>query len=330
MSWKPELDEIARRKALAGQMGGEERVQRHRDAGRLPVRERVERLLDPGSFHETGALAGRAVYAKDGTLESFTPSNFVCGRGRIDGRPVVVGCDDFTVRGGAADGAVGNKMGWAEKTARDQRLPLVRLVDGTGGGGSVTTNAEIKRSYVPFNPAFDVSVQLLSRVPVVAAALGPVAGLGAARVAHSHFSVMVRETSQLFVAGPPVVRRALGREVSKEELGGSHLHTRASGAVDNEAASEDEALGQIRGFLSHLPSSVWETPPRVTPDDDPGRRDDALLEIVPRDRRKTYDARRILALVLDTGSLFEMGRYQGRALVTGLARIDGIAVGVMA
>ncbi|MGH7287276.1 MAG: carboxyl transferase domain-containing protein, partial [Myxococcota bacterium] len=123
MSWKPELDEIARRTELAKRMGGEERVQRHREAGRLPVRERVERLLDPGSFHETGALAGRGVYDEAGQLQSFTPSNFVCGRGRIEGRPVVIGADDFSVRGGAADGAVGNKMGWSERTARELRLP---------------------------------------------------------------------------------------------------------------------------------------------------------------------------------------------------------------
>ena len=330
MSWKPELDEIARRTELAKRMGGEERVQRHRDAGRLPVRERVERLLDPGTFHETGALAGRGAYDEAGQLQSFTPSNFVCGRGRIEGRPVVIGADDFTVRGGAADGAVGNKMGWAEKTARDQRLPLVRLVDGTGGGGSVKTNAEIKRSYLPFNPDFDVSVELLSSVPVVAAALGPVAGLGAARVAHSHFSVMVRETSQLFVAGPPVVRRALGRQVTKEELGGSRIHARESGAVDNETGSEDEAFAQLRRFLSFLPTSVWETAPRLAPSDDPERREEALLSLVPRNRRKTYDMRKLVALVLDTGSFFELGRYYGRALVTGLARVDGVAVGVMA
>jgi acetyl-CoA carboxylase carboxyltransferase component len=330
MSWKPELDEIARRTELAKQMGGEERVQRHRDAGRLPVRERVDRLLDAGSFHETGALAGRAVYDKDGQLTSFTPSNFVCGRGRIDGRPVVVGCDDFTVRGGAADGAVGNKMGWAEKVARDLRLPLVRLVDGTGGGGSVKTNAEIKRSYVPYNPDFDVSVELLGAVPVAAAALGPVAGLGAARVAASHFSVMVRETSQLFVAGPPVVRRALGREVTKEELGGAHIHARESGAVDNEAASEDEAFAMLRRFLSYLPASVWETAPRTEPSDDPARREEALLSIVPRERRRVYDVRKLLTLVLDRGSLFEMGRYYGLAQVTCFARIDGVPVGVLA
>jgi acetyl-CoA carboxylase carboxyltransferase component len=330
MSWKPELEEIEHRKALAAQMGGEERVARHVAAGRLPVRERIDRLLDAGSFREIGSLAGKAVYDEAGRLTSLTPSNFVTGRGLIEGRRVVVGCDDFTVRGGAADGAVGDKMGWSEKTALELRLPIVRLVDGTGGGGSVKTNKEIKRSYVPANPNWEVAVSLLSQVPVVAAALGPVAGLGAARVAASHFSVMVRNSSQLFVAGPPVVARAFGREVGKEELGGSHIHARESGAVDNEAASEEEAFDQIRSFLSYLPSSVWEVPPRIASDDDPQRREEELLSIIPRDRRKVYDVRKLLGLVLDTNSFFEIGRFFGRPLVTGLARLDGIPVGVLA
>lgn len=329
MSWKPELEEIARRTELAGEMGGAERVARARAAGRLTVRERIERLLDPGSFHETGVLAGRAEYDEAGRLASFTPSNFVCGRGRIDGRPVVVGGDDFTVRGGAADGAIGNKMGWAEKAARDLRLPLVRLVDGTGGGGSVRTNATLRRSYVPYIPDFEVSVELLATVPVVAAALGPVAGLGAARVAAAHYSVMVRGTSQVFVAGPPVVRRALGREVTKEELGGASIQ-RASGAVDDEATSEDEALARLRRVLSYLPSSVWELPPRVDTGDDPERREEALLSLVPRERRRPHDTRRLVELVLDCGSVFEIGRHFGRPLLTALARLDGIPVGVLA
>ena len=330
MSWKPELDEIARRKARAAEMGGAERVARHAEAGRLPVRERVAHLLDDGSFREIGSLAGKVAYAEDGSIESYTPSNFVTGRGTIDGRPVVIGCDDFTVRGGAQDGAVGNKMGWSERTARELRFPIVRLVDGTGGGGSVKTNDEIKRSYVPANPDWDVHVGLLSEVPVVAAALGPVAGLGAARVAASHFSVMVRGVSQLFVAGPPVVARAFGREVEKEELGGSHIHARGSGAVDNEVKTEEEAFAQIRRFLSYLPNSVWELPPRVEPTDDPDRRDASLLSFVPRDRRKVYKIRKLLDLVLDRDSFFEMSEYFGRSLVTGLARLDGIPVGVMA
>ncbi len=330
MTWKPELGEMERRAALARRMGGEERVERARAAGRLPVRERIEKLLDPGSFHETGILAGRGEYDATGRLTAFPPSNFVCGTGRIEGRRIVVGADDVTVRGGAAAGAVGNKMGWAEKAARDLRLPLVRLVDGTGGGGSVKQQTTLRRSYVPWIPDWDVSVEILSQVPVVAAALGPVAGLGAARVAAAHFSVMVRGTSQVFVAGPPVVRRAFGKEIDKEALGGADLHARGSGVVDNEASSEEDAFAQIRRFLSYLPSSVWESPPRIATDDDPDRREEALLEIVPRERRKTYDVRRLLALVLDHGSIFELARHFGRPLVTALARLDGIPVGVLA
>jgi acetyl-CoA carboxylase carboxyltransferase component len=330
MTWEPELEEIRRRQEMAKEMGGEERVARHVAEGRLPVRERVGLLLDPGSFREVGSLAGKVEYDEEGRVLAYTPSNFVTGRGTIDGRPVIIGCDDFTVRGGAADGAVGNKMGWSERSARELRLPVVRLVDGTGGGGIVKTNAALRRSYVPANPDWDVSVDLLSQVPVVAAALGPVAGLGAARVAASHFSVMVRGVSQLFVAGPPVVRRAFSHDIEKEELGGSWIHAHGSGAVDNEVESEEEAFEHIRRFLSYMPSSVWEAPPLIEPEDDPWRREELLISAVPRDRRKVYDMRRIISRVVDIDSFFEMSRYFGQPLITGLARVDGIPVGVMA
>jgi acetyl-CoA carboxylase carboxyltransferase component len=330
MTWEPELEEIERRRALVRQMGGEERVARHVAAGRTPVRDRIDALLDFGSFREAGTLASKVEYDADGRIKNLTPSNFVTGRGEIDGRPVVIGADDFTVRGGAADGAVGNKMGWCERTAREMRIPIVRLVDGTGGGGSVKTNATLRRSYVPIIPDWDVSVDLLSIVPVVAAALGPVAGLGAARVAASHFSVMVRGSSQLFVAGPPVVYRAFGREIDKEDLGGSHIQAHESGAVDNEVESEAEAFEHIRRFLSYLSSSVWEPPPLVRSNDDPNRREASLISIVPRDRRTVYDMRSILALVLDIDSFFEIGGGFGRSLITGLARLDGVPIGVMA
>ena len=214
-------------------MGGSANVERQHAAGRLTVRERIHRLLDPGTFHESGALAGQAQYDAHGNLTSFTPSNFVTGTGRIDSRPVVVGGDDFTVRGGAADARVGDKMGHSEKLARGMRMPIVRLVDGTGGGGSVKTIEQIGRTYVPANPAWDTITAMLGEVPVIAACLGPVAGLGAVRVCTSHFSLMVRGTSQLFVAGPPVVERGVGEKVSKEQLGGYEIHTRGSGAVDN-------------------------------------------------------------------------------------------------
>ncbi len=329
MSWQPEVDELKHRTELAKQMGGPANVERQHASGRLTVRERIDRLLDPGSFHETGALTGKATY-ENGQLGSITPSNFVMGTGRIDHRRVVVGGDDFTVRGGAADGAIGYKAGYAEKMARELRLPMIRLVDGTGGGGSVKTLETMQRTYVPWNPAWEIVTASMSEIPVVAACLGPVAGLGAVRVVTSHFSVMVKGVSQLFVAGPPVVERSIGEKATKEDLGGSHIHAHGSGAVDNEVETEDEAFAQIRRFLSYLPSSVWQLPARAAHHDDPYRREEELLSIIPRDRRRGYDARKLLSLVLDRDSFFEMGEFYGRPLITGLARLHGFPVGVLA
>ena len=329
MSWEAELEDLERRKALAAQMGGAERVTRQHETGRLTVRERIERLLDEGSFHEIGGIAGSATYAAGGELESLVPANSVVGEGRIEGRAVIVQGDDFTVRGGAADAAIWQKMVWSEQAAHDQRVPLIRLVDGTGGGGSVKQLVDLGYTYVPFLPGMEVAIANLARVPVVAAALGPVAGLGAARVVGSHFSVIVRGTSQLFVAGPPLVAAAMGESPDKEALGGSRMQTRA-GAIDNEAVDEEDALAQMRRFLSYLPSNVWELPPAVAPTDPPDRREEELLSIVPRDPRATYSMRRVLELVFDRGSLFEQGARSGRSLITALARLDGLPVGVLA
>jgi acetyl-CoA carboxylase carboxyltransferase component len=329
LSWEPEIEEIKRRVELAKQMGGQANVERQHSNGKLTVRERIAALLDRDSFHEIGALAGKAEY-EDGKLASFVPSNYVVGTGRIDGRKVVVGGDDFTVRGGAADARIGDKAGYGERLARELRMPIIRLVDGTGGGGSVKTIEMMRRTYVPANPSWDIVVALLSEVPVIGACMGSVAGLGAVRVVHSHFSLMIKGTSQLFVAGPPVVERGVGETVSKEQLGGSHIHARGSGVVDNEVESEEEAFAQIRRFLSYLPSSVWQLPPVQKTKDRPDRREEGLASIIPRDRRRTYDVRRMLDLVLDRASFFEMGRYFGRPLVTGLARLNGYSVGVLA
>jgi acetyl-CoA carboxylase carboxyltransferase component len=328
VTWDPELDELRRREELAQRMGGEAKVQRQHDAGRLTVRERIDALLDDDSFHEVGAIAGTAEYDETGTLVDFTPANFVCGTGRIEGRKVVVGGDDFTVRGGASDAAIMAKQVHAERTANALRVPLVRLVEGTGGGGSVRSLEDLGATYVPANPGWDIVVDNLSVVPVVAAGLGPVAGLGAARFVASHFSVMVEGASQLFVAGPPVVRQGVGQELTKEALGGADVH-RSSGAVDLWVASERDALAAVRRFLSFLPQSVYELPPVAGSDDPPTRRDEALLSAIPRNRRLPHDARAILHSVFDAGSVFEHCRYGG-STVTALARLDGHPVGVIA
>ncbi len=329
MSWEKEVEEIRQREELARAMGGADNIKRQHDGGKLTVRERVAKLVDPGSFHEYGALAGATKYEGE-KLVSFSPANFVGGVGRINGRRVAVGGDDFTVRGGAADANVGNKRGYAELIALELRMPIIRLVDGTGGGGSVKTFETTKYTYVPANPSFDVLVKLMAEVPVVAGCMGSVAGIGAARVAASHFSVMVRGTSQLFVAGPPVVKWGTSEDLTKEELGGSEIHAHQSGAVDNEAESEEDAFAQIRRFLSYLPQSVWQVPPRATPTDDPSRREEELISIIPRNRRQGYDARQVIELILDRDSFFEMGQFFGSSLITGFARLDGYPVGVMA
>jgi acetyl-CoA carboxylase carboxyltransferase component len=330
MSWQKEVDEIRRREALAKEMGGEERIRRQHDNGRLTVRERISTLVDEGSFHEIGALAGRAGYDENGSLQTFTPSNFVLGTAELDGRKVVIGGDDFTVRGGAADAKIGDKSGYGEKYALEMRLPLIRLVDGSGGGGSVKTLEMVGYSYVPALQGFNTTMELMGQVPVVCACMGSVAGLGAVRVTISHFSLMIKETSQLFVAGPPVVERGFGKPVEKNELGGSQIHAHVSGAVDNEVASEEEAFLTIKKFLSYLPQNVWQMPPVTVSSDPADRRDENLLSVIPRNRREMYEIGDIISAIADRDSFFEISPAYGQSLTVGLARLDGHAVGLMA
>ncbi len=328
MTWQPELDELKQRQQLALRMGGPEKVARHKANGKLTVRERIAALLDDGSFREIGSASGFAAYDADNALKSFTPTNQIIGRGTIDARTVAVSADDFTVRGGANDGGVREKLVYVEKMANQLRLPLVRLVDGTGGGGSVKTIEVIGRAYVPEVHGWEYAVMNLATVPVVGLALGSVAGLGAARVASSHYSLMVKGSSQIFAAGPPVVAR-IGQDVTKEELGGSEIHGR-NGTVDDVVDSEIEAFARTRRFLSYLPSSVFELPARIDSTDDPKRREERLLGAVPRDPRTVYQMRPIVNALVDRDSFFEIGKMWGRSVITGFARLDGWPVAVVA
>ena len=240
MSWKPEVDEIERLRALARQQGGAEAVERQHARGRLTVRERIEALVDPASFREHGELAGESERDANGELRSFAPANVVVGMARIDGRQVVVGGDDFTIRGGAYT-PVGLRKGlYADELAIRRRVPLVRLLE--GGGASVTgaTGVRGRSGYdlTASSPLNVLCMETLASVPVVCAALGPVAGFPAARLVASHFSLMTRQTAQVLTGGPALVERALGEKLSKEELGGAEIHLR-SGVVQNVA--EDEA-----------------------------------------------------------------------------------------
>jgi len=329
MSWKKELEELRRRETLAEQMGGADKLARQKSKGKLNARERIAALLDPDSFREIGKIAGKGVYDGAGELTDFKPSNFIFGRGRINSNPVIASADDFTVRGGAADAAIHRKFMMAEQMAHELRLPLIRMIDGTGGGGSVKSLEDMGFTYVPFVPGWEHVVKNLETVPVVALALGPTAGLGAARMVASHYSVMVRGLSQIFTAGPKIAAAIGESELDNEALGGADIHAR-NGVIDDEAASEEEAFALARAFLSYLPSNASGAHERGSVDDPPDRREKTLLSIVPRDQRQVYNMRRIIDAVADKDTVFEMGRRWGRSVITSFARLDGWPVAILA
>lgn len=328
--WAAALEELAQRRAFAEGLGGEQAVARHHQQGRLTVRERIGGLVDAGSFAEVGTLTGQGRY-EGGRLTGLTPAPYVMGLARIDGRPVAVGGEDFTVRGGTSwsgDRKKGGQGGFVEDLAHRYRIPLVALID--GAGGSVTSITRRGHSTFPGVHGFERSVQLLGEVPVVCAVMGTAAGGPAGRAILSHWSVMVNDTSHVFAAGPPVVERSLGQKVTKEELGGPAMAVKTAGTIDNVATTEQACFEMIRRYLSYMPRNVWELPPMGERSDPPDRAADELRHIVPENRRRPYDMRRLINLIADEGSAFEIQPLFGKALITCLARMHGHVVGIVA
>ncbi|HET8611080.1 MAG TPA: carboxyl transferase domain-containing protein [Burkholderiales bacterium] len=332
MSWRAEADDIRRRRELAEACGGPDAVAKHHAQGKLTVRERIGAVLDPGSFREVGKLAGRATYA-DGKLQAFEPAPYVMGIGRIDGRPVAIGGEDYTIRAGTGFGSdrrKGGQGGFIEDLAYEYRIPLINLVDGTGG--SVNTARRKGYTVVPGYgwDGFERSVELMGIVPVVSAVMGTTAGGPSGRALLAHWTIMVKTSSQIFAAGPPVVERAFGTRVTKQALGGAKMAVDTAGTIDNAAENEEDCLRQIRRFLSYMPQNVWELPPRVPCGDPVDRCDDALVDIVPRSTRQPYDMRKLIVMIADRDSTFEIQPTFGRAVITQLARLDGYVVGIVA
>ncbi len=325
MAWEKELAELERRRELGRQMGGPDSIAFHHGRGKLTVRERIDLLVDEDGFNEIGVLTGSPTW--DGLeLKDLKPGNTVIGVGKLNGRKVVISGGDFTIRGGGSDAAVGNKGGYAEHYARDNRMPYVRLLD--AAGGSVRSFEQMGRTYLPVADPI-VSCELLSESPVVSTILGSVAGLPAVFAAICHFNVMVKNTSQVFVGGPPVVKASLDIDITKEDLGDDRVMVKASGVVANVTETEEEALNQVRQFLSYLPQNVWEMPPRAEPAEPPAGSKDGILEALPENPRKLYDAQKLIEMVVDEGSFFEIQPTFGRSRMTGLARVNGYPVAVM-
>jgi len=319
--WGPLLEELARRRAAAEAMGGEERLARRRAPGRLDARARVARLLDPGSFAELGTLAGGA---REAGAPPTPADAFVAGSGRIDGRPVLVGAEDASVEGGSIGLEGADKRYRLTQLAAQERVPLVFLLE---GGGHRMTNALRRHGRTPND--LQGLAALSGLVPTVCVVLGASAGHGALAAPLMDYAVMV-EGAALFAAGPPLVAASLGERVTKEELGGVAVHVDASGVAHDAAPDDAAALDRARRYLGYFPSNAWQTPPRRDGPDTGPRRIDEILALVPPDARRPYRMRPVLERVFDAGSVLELQARYGASLVTALAFLGGRTVAVVA
>lgn len=312
-SWGPRLADLAARKDAARQMGGAEKIARQHSRGSLTVRERIDHLLDPGSFREIGPLVGQH------------PSDaLVTGWGRIDGRPVLIGAEDFTVLGGSIGPGNTAKRYRVAELALQERIPLVMILDGAGHRPAMPGDAPHNRA-----PS-DLLAQarLSGYVPFATAVLGASAGHGALTAPMSDFTVMAAN-SAIFTAGPPLVKSSIGEDITKDALGGPHVAV-VSGVIHNVASDDKAALDVIRDYLAYFPSSAWAYAPRGGSADVGRRALDELLDIIPTDGRRLYDMRHVISALVDGNAFFQVQPDFGETMITALAHIGGHAVAIVA
>ncbi|MGW0659902.1 acyl-CoA carboxylase subunit beta [Streptodolium elevatio] len=319
-AWKPLLDDLAGRRTASRAMGGPAKLARYGAAGRLNARARIRALLDPDSFDELGTLAGGAESPADA---------FVAGSGRIAGRTVFVGAEDFTVQGGSIGASAAAKRARLARLAGQERAPLVMILE---GAGHRATNALQGHTASPND--LQAIAELAGRVPTIAIVVGPSAGHGALTAPLSDFVVMVEGSGALFTAGPPLVAAATGEQVDKQTLGGSAVHCALSGVAHNAVTDDAAALALARRYLSYLPSNAWQRPPYAGAEqgnaDTAPRSTDALLDLIPPDARRPYDMRAVLDTVFDAKSVLEIQPKYGASVLTAFARLGGHAVAVLA
>jgi len=311
--WGPTLEDLERRRKDARAMGGSERLNRHRAAGKLNARERVGHLLDEGTFRELGTLVG-----------DVPADAFVAGSGLIDGRPVMVGVEDFTVLAGTIAGGSNAKRFRLAELALQERIPLVMVLEGAGFRPTDRSHGRAPTDLL-------MQVRCSGLVPMVTAVCGASAGHGALVAPISDFTVMT-ETASIFTAGPPVVREATGEDVDKLTLGGPNVAV-ASGLIHNVAPDDAAALDQVRHYLSFFPSSAWSYPPHPGPGAEPDRAPrpvPELLDVIPRDNRRIYDMRDVFDVVVDDGSWFEIQPGFGPSIIGALSHLGGHAIAIVA
>ncbi len=323
--WKPLVDDLGERRERALGMGGPERVERQRSLGKWPVRKRIDELFDDGTFVEFGQLAD----SMDPGLASkgyLAADGCVTGIGEIDGRRVAVCAYDFTVMAGSMGAVNEQKTARMRELVLRQRIPIVWLLDSAGARIQSTSGS----SFAGAGALFREQVTLSGVVPQVAALMGHCAAGTAYIPALADFLPMVKGTSSMALAGRHLVKAATGEDVSEEDMGGSAVHNKVSGVADMEVADDAECLATVRRYLSFFPAHNQEAPPTAAAADPTDRRCEALYDVVPTAPRRAYDVRSVIAEVVDDGDFFEMKAQWARNVVTGLARVGGRPVGIVA
>ncbi|MEQ8841752.1 MAG: acyl-CoA carboxylase subunit beta [Acidimicrobiales bacterium] len=322
-SMKAKLEDLRERKEQALHAGSDRSVQRQHDKGKMLARERIEYLLDEGSFNELDMLARHR--AAEGVLEERPYTDgVITGWGTVDGRKVFVFSQDFTVMGGALGEVFAEKLHKVMDLALATGAPMIGLNDGAG--------ARIQEGVVSldgYGGIFYRNVQSSGVIPQISVILGPCAGGAVYSPAMTDFIFMVREKSHMFITGPDVVKTVTGEEVTLEELGGAGSHSSKSGVATFVSDSEEEVLDEVKYLLSFLPSNNLEQTPRIETGDDPDRLCPELDEILPDSANVPYDMKHVIGHVVDDGDYMEYHSAWGKSITCGYARVDGRAVGIV-
>ncbi len=311
----------ARRAAVVGEMGSADCIARQHARGRLTIRERLDRLFDPGSFREIGTFAVSEVP----NVRSRTPGDGkIGGWGRINGRAAAACGDDVTVLHGSSSVVGGKRMKRIYEQALAQGVPYVYFGE---TGGARLPDALGSEGFSKIPPGLEMG-RRRRRIPLATAIVGESFGGSSFHAAFSDFVVQVRGSS-LAVSSPRVIEIATGERISLDALGGPHIHLDRTGQIDRVAEDEDEAIALLKDFLSYLPDNCWQTPPAID-GSALAAPDPQLAELVPTRRQRAYDMHRVIARIVDDGRIFELKPRFGRSLITALARIGGQTVGILA
>ncbi|QQR76089.1 MAG: methylmalonyl-CoA carboxyltransferase [Holophagales bacterium] len=325
MGDNPGLQELARRLEAATLGGGAERIHKQHEAGKLTARERVELLLDGGSFVEIDALVTHRCRDFGMERQEMPGDGVVCGYGTIEGRLVYVFAQDFTVFGGSLSETNARKICKVMDLALENGAPVIGLND--SGGARIQEGVNSLAGYADI---FLRNTLTSGVIPQISAIMGPCAGGAVYSPAITDFILMVESTSYMFVTGPDVIKTVTHEEVSKEELGGASTHASRSGVCHVTVPNDAACLASIRELLSFLPSNNLEEPPLGPTDDDPNREDPGLDDVVPRDPNRPYDIKKLIAGLVDNGKFYEIHAAYARNLVVGFARFGGRPVGIVA